>query len=41
LDGKKLVFQYNGHFGDDVSLSPDGRLVAVRVNANLSLYNVP
>jgi hypothetical protein len=40
LDTNALVFQYNGHFGDDVSLSPDGHLVAVRVNASLRLYNV-
>ena len=41
LNAKKLVFHYNGHIGDDVSLSPDGHLVAVRVNVSLSLYNVP
>lgn len=41
LNTGKLVFQYNGHFGDDVSLSPDGHLVAVRVNTKLSFYNVP
>jgi hypothetical protein len=41
LNTNKLLFQYNGHFGDDVSLSPDGHLVAVRVNEKLSLYSVP
>ena len=37
----KLVFQYDGHFGDDVSISPDGHLVAARHEARLTLYGVP
>jgi len=41
LRTNKLVFRYNGHFGDDVALSPDGHLVAVREEDRLSLYSVP
>jgi hypothetical protein len=35
------VFQWNDKIGDDVSLSPDGHLVAVREDGRLSLYNIP
>jgi hypothetical protein len=41
LRTKKLVFHYNGHLDDDVSLSPDGHLVAVREEERLSLYGLP
>jgi hypothetical protein len=41
LRTNKLVFRYNGHLGDDVSLSPDGHLVAVREEDRVSLYSVP
>ena len=41
LRTNKLVFRFNGHIGDDVSLSPDGHLVAVREEDRLNLYSVP
>jgi hypothetical protein len=41
LKTSKIVFQYDGHFDDDVSISPDGRLVAVRHGDRLTLYTVP
>jgi hypothetical protein len=41
LTTNKLVFRYNGHVGDDVALSPDGHLVAVREEDGLNLYSVP
>jgi hypothetical protein len=41
LKTSQLVFHYGGHFGDDVSLSPDGHFVAVREKNLLSIFNVP
>lgn len=41
LRTNKLVFRFNGHIGDDISLSPDGHLVAVLEKDRLDLYNVP
>jgi len=41
LRTNKLVFRHNGHIGDDVSLSLDGHLVAVREEDRLNLYSVP
>lgn len=37
----RSVFQWDGKIGDDVSLSPDGHIVAVREEGCLSLYSVP
>lgn len=37
----KLVFQRDCRFYDDVSLSPNGRLLAVREKDRLKLYSVP
>ena len=37
----KLVLQRNCQFYDDVSLSPNGRLLAVGEKGRLSLYRVP
>jgi hypothetical protein len=41
LKTNNLVFRFNGHLGDDVSISPDGRLVAVREKDLLTIYEVP
>jgi hypothetical protein len=41
LGTSKLIFQYDGHFGDDLSISPDGHLVAARHEERLASYNVP
>jgi len=37
----KTLFQWDGKIGDDISLSPDGHIVAVRQNGRLALYEVP
>jgi hypothetical protein len=37
----KTLFQWDGKIGDDVSLSPNGHIVAARQNGHLALYNIP
>ena len=37
----KTLFQWDGKIGDDVSLSPNGHIVAVRQNGRLALYEIP
>jgi len=41
LKTNQFVFHYDGHFDDDVSLSPDGHFVAAREMDHLSIYSVP
>jgi len=41
LKTSELVVRYNGHFGDDVSISPDGHEVAERHEDRLTLYSLP
>ena len=41
LKSNEIMFRYNGHFGGDVSISPDGHTVAARHEGRLTLYSVP